>query len=313
LRRRSLPLSRVFSCGLLLTFVLLMACGCAVRRTTHVPVAQVPPPAQEASLAQLVERVNAQSRAIHTLSLSVDFSPAAGSVYSGVIKEYPNLRGFILVAKPEMIRTIVQAPVVRTNIIDMASNGQDFEVYLPTKRKFITGKTAFRRPAKNALESLRPQHILDALLVPSMDAAQEKYFLKQEQDGAHRYYVIDVVQPESQGEGGLTLKRELWFDRSTLELVRLQLYGPKGAYEEDVHYSNYRDFQGVHYPAGIEINRPIEDYRLAIAIHKATLNQPIGPEKFVLKKPDGVQLLQMSAAPRSAPEANRAEEGPHGK
>src|SRR5436309_2637682 len=206
LAKRFLP--RRFSVGPPLILVLLMACGCAVRRTTHVPTAQVPLPTKEASLAQLMDRVNGQNPAIRTMNATDDLSPAAGSIYSGVIKEYHDVRGFILVEKPELIRMIGQAPVVRTNIFDMVSNGQQFELYLPTKRKFIVGKTTFHRPAKNALESLRPQHILDALLVPNVDSKTEKCFLKEDEEGVHRYYVLEIVHFEPGGEA-LSLEREL--------------------------------------------------------------------------------------------------------
>jgi outer membrane lipoprotein-sorting protein len=282
---------------LILGFPMLMASGCAVRHTTHVPVAQVPPPAKEATLPELEDRINRQSAAIQTLNATVDLAPAAGSVYSGVIKEFHDVKGFILLEKPQMIRIIGQAPVVRTNIFDMVSNGQEFELYLPTKQKFIVGKTTFHRPSKNALESLRPQHILDALLVPAVNPAREQCLLKEDEDSTHRYYVVGVVaSPATGGSAPLILERELWFDRSTLELVRLRLYGPNGSYLEDVHYADYRDFQGVRYPATVQINRPVEDYSVSITIGKAVFNQPIAPEKFVLKKPAGAELVQLSQA-----------------
>lgn len=281
--------------------LVLIASACAVRRTTHVPVAQAPPPAKEATLPELEDRIDKQSAAIRTLNAAVDLAPSAGSVYSGVIKEYHDVGGFILIEKPQMIRIIGQAPVVRTNIFDMVSNGQQFELYLPTKRKFIVGSTTFHQPSKNALESLRPQHILDALLVPRIDAARERCFLREDQEGSQRYYVVGVVALQAgTGSAALMLAREFWFDRSTLELVRLQIYGPNGAYVEDVHYSDYRDFNGVRYPARVQISRPVEDYSLSITITKAVFNQPIAPEQFVLKKPEGAELVQLSEvrAPR---------------
>jgi outer membrane lipoprotein-sorting protein len=88
----------------------------------------------------------------------------------------------------------------------------------------------------------------------------------------------------------------VWFDRSSLEVTRLQIYGPQGAYLEDVHYSSYQDFQAVRYPSRIEIDRPIEDYRLAITMVKATFNQPIAREKFELQKPAGAELVELGAA-----------------
>jgi outer membrane lipoprotein-sorting protein len=277
-----------------LVLVLLTALGCAVRRTTHIPPSQLPPPTREASVAELIARVNAQSEAVRTLVATVDLAPTAGSVYSGVIKEYRDVRGFILLERPAMIRMIGQAPVVRTNIFDMVSDGREFRLYIPTKQKFIVGKTEFRRPAKNSLENLRPQHILDALLVPSLDPTREKHVLEEAEDGWRRYYVVMVLEPQEGGQ--LSLKRKVWFDRSTLEVVRLQIYGPHGAYLEDVQYSDYQDFQGVRYPTHLEISRPVEDYRLSIAIVKATFNQPIAPEKFELKKPEGAELVELGAA-----------------
>jgi outer membrane lipoprotein-sorting protein len=224
---------------------------------------------------------------------TVELEPTTGSVYSGVIKEYHDVKGFILLEKPAMIRMQGQAPVIRTEIFDMVSDGEEFRLYIPPKQKFIVGKTAFRRPAKNALENLRPQHIQEALLTPGIDTDREKYFTQEEEGGGERFYVVTVLEPGEAGE--LNLKRKVWFDRSNLEIVRLQLYGPQGAYIEDVQYSNYRDFQGVHYPARIEVSRPIEDYRLTISILKATFNEPIAPEKFELKKPEDAQLVDLTA------------------
>ena len=147
--------------------------ACAVRRTTRTHPSQLPSPALDASVTELVEKVQTLSASVQTLNLTVDLEPTAGSIYSGVIKEYHDVKGFVLVQRPTLIRLVGQAPVVRTTIFDMASNGEEFRVYIPSKQKFIVGKTTLRRPAKNALENLRPQHILDALLVPPIDSARE--------------------------------------------------------------------------------------------------------------------------------------------
>jgi len=132
---------------------------------------------------------------------------------------------------------------------------------------------------------------LEALLVPAMDAQTEKYAVEEAEEATRRYYVVSIFEL---GEGSeLAIRRKVWFDRANLELARLQLYGPRGSYIEDVHYSGYQDFAGIAYPTRIEITRPIEDYRLAIRIEKATFNQPIAPEKFELKKPEGAELVDL--------------------
>ena len=227
------------------------------------------------------------------MTATVDLEPTTGSIYSGVIKEYHDVRGYILIQSPAMIRMEGQAPVVRADIFDMVSNGEEFRLYIPPVQKFIVGKTAFSRPAKNSLENLRPQHILDALLVPPVDPSSEMWLLEEAQEAGHRYYVVLIVAPPEHGE--LHLKRKAWFDRADLQLARMQFYEAQGLYVEDVRYSEYQDFQGVNYPSQIEVVRPVEDYRVAITILKATFNQPIDPEKFVLKQPPGTQLVNLDA------------------
>jgi hypothetical protein len=108
------------------------------------------------------------------MTATVDLEPTAGSVNSGVIKEYHDVKGFILLKEPSTLRMVGLAPVVRTTIFDMVSTGEEFRLYLPTKQKFVIGKTSVQRPAKNALENLRPQHILQALLVPPIDEAHDR-------------------------------------------------------------------------------------------------------------------------------------------
>jgi len=272
---------------------LLLPSGCIVKRQRRIQPSALPPPAREASLAELVAKLDASSQTVRTLTATVDLQPTAGSIYSGVIKEYQDVPGFILMERPAMIRVLGQAPVVRTGIFDMASDGKEFHLYIPSKQKFIVGETGFHRPAKNSLENLRPQHILDALLVSPLDPAHEKWYLEEVAEGAHRYYVVGIVEPTA-----FRLKRKAWFDRADLQLARIQFYEGEGVCVESARYSEYNDYQGVNYPSHIEVVRPIEDYRLAITIVKATFNQPIERDKFVLTQPPGTQLVDLTAKAR---------------
>lgn len=282
--------------GIVLTALVLATPGCIVRKVTHVHAPSQNAPALNATLAELVAKINAQSNAFTTMTATVDLAPTAGSVYSGVIKEYHDVKGFVLLEKPSTIRLLGQAPVVRTNVFDMVSNGEEFRLSIPTKHKFIIGKTTFRRPAKNALENLRPQHILEALIIPVIDPDHETTYRRSfpSRTDARRYYLVDVV--EAQSPKHIIPRRIFWFDRSNLELSRAQYYEPDGTCTEDIQYSSYQDFQGVHYPTRIEINRPEEDYMVTITIEKATFNQPIAPEKFELRQPEGAELINLSAA-----------------
>jgi hypothetical protein len=282
--------------GLGFIALLLAAPGCAVRKVTHVHPPGQFPPVLDADLTGLVTKINAWSDAIHTLTATVDLEPTAGSVYSGVIKEYHDVKGFVLLEEPSTLRMLGQAPVVRTTIFDMVSTGEEFRLSIPPKQKFIIGKTTFQHPAKIALENLRPQHILQALTVPPLDAGQENTFLERvdQRAEAKRFYVVNIIAPHA--DGHVTLKRKVWFDRADLELARVQFYDSNGACTEDVQYSSYQDFQGIHYPTHVELSRPQDDYEVTITIEKATFNASIPPEKFDLKKPEGAQLIDLSSA-----------------
>ena len=282
--------------GLGLFALLLAAPGCAVRKVTRVHPPGQPIPALNANLAELVTKINAWSEGIHTMTATVDLEPTAGSVYSGVIKEYHDVKGVVLLQTPSHLRMQGQAPVVRTTIFDMVSNGEEFKLYLPTKQKFIIGKTSYQHPAKNALENLRPQHILQALLVPPIDADTETTFIEKADSTAEarRFYVVTVVEPLK--DKHVTLRRKIWFDRGDLELSRVQFYDREGDCTEDVQYSGYQDFEGTHYATHIKLDRPGDDYDVSLTVEKANFNQSIPAEKFELKKPEAAELVDLSAA-----------------
>ena len=273
-----------------------------MRKVTHYRAPGPAVPARDASLTQLVSKIDGWSSAIHTLTATVDLEPRAGSAYSGVIKEYHDVRGFVLLQTPSMIRLQGQAPVVRTTIFDMVSNGEEFRLYIPPKGEFIVGKTSLQHPAKNALENLRPQHILQALIVPPIDADTETAILENvdhRADGKN-YYVVIIIKET--GDHKAILLRKEWYDRQDLELVRTQFYDADGTCTEDVHYSDYEDFGTIHYPAHIELSRPVDDYEVSITIEKATFNAPLPAEKFDLQKPEGVELLDLNASePKAQP------------
>jgi hypothetical protein len=270
----------------------LLGAGCAVKRTTRVAPAAVAPPPVETSADALAAKLQAESQSIQTLTATVSLEPTTGSVYSGVINEYHDVRAFILLQSPDHIRMMGQAPVVRTAIFDMASDGKQFEVSIPPKQKFIVGSTEASGKAKTSLENLRPQHILDALLIPPIDSATERYFLNQERQEGRVYDVLNIVA--TSGEA-LALKRKVWFDGSTLDVTRVEFYGPGGVLVEDVRYSGDQDYQSVRYPSQIELDRPAEDYSLRITIEKATFNQPITADKFELQKPANAEEIRIGA------------------
>lgn len=239
-------------------------------------------------------KINAQSTAVRSLTATVDLEPSTGSVYSGVIKQYHDVKGFLLVRKPAFIRMTGQAPVVRTDIFDMASDGKQFKLYIPSENKFYVGETGMAQKPGKTLENMRPQHVLSALLLAPADSAKGSYFIEEADRNSERDYVVGEVEP-SATPGIDDLRRTIWFNRTDLQISSVQLYDGGGQVEENIQYSDYQNTGGVDYPRRIEIRRPKEDYALTITLLSAQFNQTVPLSKFNLQKPANAQLIDLSA------------------
>ena len=268
--------------------VFALAGGCAVSRKTVVaPTASEP--ALTATKSQLMERYNHEASAVQAINAAVRMLPTAGSALSGVIENYHDVNGYILAARPASIRVIGQAPVVAKDIFDMASDGQTFHIYIPSKNEFIEGPADLRRTAKRPIENLRPQHLLDALIWPVVDPDSPTLLEEVDELPAH-YYVLTVAK---NGPQGWELQRKVWFDRVNLQTTRIQTYDSLGEVLSDVQLKNWQPVGTVDYPRDILIARPIDDYRLEVVITQVTLNQTVTADQFHLAQPAGTQLVQL--------------------
>ena len=266
----------------------LLACGCAVSKKRVVPPAEIRP-ALEATPDQLIAQFNQQAGAVRTLRAAIDLLPVAGSAYTGVIEEYHDVSGFILAQKPDHIRVIGQAPVVKKNVFDMVSDGETFRIFIPSRNKFIVGPTTLERPAKKPIENLRPQHLLDGLFWPQIESGARALFEESNAPPA-RYYVLTQLGETS---AGLEITRKIWFDRTDLSVARLQLYAPAGRLLADIRYADWEPVADVPYPRHLWIERPREDYRLEIRITQLTLNEDVAAERFRLAQPPGTELVRV--------------------
>jgi hypothetical protein len=276
-----------------------LACtsGCrgAVTKTTTIPPA-ARPVALEAAPEQLLDRYNSLAHNLQSLDATVELKPSAGSAYSGVISEYHEVKAFLLASRPYNIRMIGQVPVVGKTVFDMASDGQNFEVSIPPRNKFLTGPVSVARPSSKPIENLRPQHLVEALLWP--EVRKEEITLPEEyNDESARYYVLTVLRGGYQSE----ILRKIWFDRADLHLVRLQSYGPRGVLLSDVRYANWQPLEVpgstlAEYPRSIRLDRPHDEYRLDMAVTKISLNEPIAPDRFQLEPPQDVEVVRLTDA-----------------
>jgi hypothetical protein len=298
---------RVKRCLLLATLAAI-SCGCHGKVVTgHTIVAQRPV-AKDATREELLEAYNQMARGTKTLNATVELKPTAGSKYSGVIDEYHEVKAFLLAARPAQIRVIGQAPVVGTTVFDMASDGETFRVSIPSKKKFLVGSVAVEHASSKPIENLRPHHLLDALLWPEIHKA-ESVTMREFNDENARYYILTVLRGGYQVE----VLREIWFDRSDLQVARLLTFGPKGVLLSDVRLADWQlpdnaAAQGAAatpsngtapFPHAIRIERPHDDYKLDLQVTKVIMNEEIPAERFKLEQPEGAELVRVGDAPEN--------------
>jgi len=271
------------------------ASGCGVKSTTVVPAEEVRP-LLDSSKAALMARYEELGRSVRTVNAKVELAPHTGSRYTGVIEDYKEVNGFVLAVSPNHIRMIGQAPVIGSRIFDMVSDGETFRISIPPKGKFIVGPANFEHAAKKPLENLRPQHILEAIFWPPIEAAGAVLF-DEEENGAGRYYALTVV-----GFGETTeVKRRIWFDRTDLNLARVEVYEPGGRLVSVARYSDWQSVgEGQNYPRQILLERPHDDYRLDLHISSLTLNGAVPADGFVLEQPPGTELVRVEEKEREA-------------
>jgi len=264
-----------------------------------------------AEQATLVGEILRQYEAIHDFNATVDMVPALGSAEKSQITEFKDVRAFILFRKPAHIRVVGLYPVVRSKAFDMVSDGTDFRLYLPGKNRFLTGRNEVVEPSKNKLENLRPQHILDALLVRPVDASKSKLLMENFTDENNAYYILHEIR-ETEG-GKLQLQRNIWFNRVNLQLARQLIFDPAGDILSDDRYLEWKAYDNVPFPKHIEINRPKDEYGVVIDIVKMDINKGVSDDKFVLPQPDGTTLQIVGQPPVTPPRKVEAPPPPKGR
>src|SRR5579862_454540 len=288
--------------------------GCGGRSVTHqtnVPPAERPV-ARDASLDDLLDRYNAFAAAVQTVNSTVELKTTAGSKYSGLIQEYHEVKAFLLAARPEEVRMIGQAPVIGKTIFDMASDGKEFRVWIPSKNKFLIGELAQERLSDKPLENLRPQHLLDALLWQEI-RKEETVLIEEFNDESGRYYVLT----ELRGARSTEIYRKIWFDRADLNVVRLQTFGPKGVLLSDNRFSEWQPLTDAPLPANgpaafprtIRIERVHDDYRLDLQFTKIVLNGELDAARFQLAQPPGSEPVRVTGNDATKPAAAGSSQG----
>ncbi|MGA9509127.1 MAG: DUF4292 domain-containing protein [Candidatus Sulfotelmatobacter sp.] len=279
---------------LLLLIAMVPLGGCLYRSrpvALHTSTAQL----QTATGKKLVERINAEATEINTLKATVTASIVGSKL--GKITQYQGIRGYILARKPSSLRMIGLSPILQNHIFDMVSSGQEFKLWIPSQNRFVAGNNDAARPSTEPLGNLRPQVIYDVLLLQAVDPQSELAILE---GGEHE--VIEsvgqrlVLQPDytlniiKQNGRGWYLSRKVVFDRTDLHPHQQLLYDEHGSVITDVHYDEYKEFNGIFFPTNIQIRGSQEEYSINLEITNLTINGPITDDQLLLDVPAGAGL-----------------------
>jgi outer membrane lipoprotein-sorting protein len=278
---------------IIVALLLFLQTGCIATKRV-VPADQRPLPAKTLSRADLLTGLEEKSKQIRTLQATVALDAAGGAMTTGVLTEYRQTKGFIVVDRPSHIRIKAQAPLALATVFDMVSDGKQYRVSIPIKNKFIVGNANTPGKEKNPILNLRPQHIVTALFVdimPYIANAKVRSILEEAVEGRRSYYVFSFINI---AEETAQLIEKLWIDRANLEVIRKEIFGLDGKVDTDVQYSRYERQGDVAFPSEILIQRPTDDYSLKVTFQKTTINEQLAADAFNLEQPAGAELVQQA-------------------
>jgi len=270
-------------------------------------------PLKTATQQDLIEYVNSQAAKIQSMQATVDIDASAADLKNGRVTDYKEIRGYVLARKPALLRMKGLLPLVRNTAFDMVSDGQEFKLWLPTRNKFVIGSnSADNYQPDKRLENMRPQYIYDALLIPAI-GADEIAVLENGYETVLDAKKHRVEQPDYElavirnGPKGWYLSRRIEFSRTDLLPHRQRIYDQQGNVATDVRYQDYKDYEGTTFPSTIEIERPRENYDIALSIIKLEINKALTDDQFALEQPQGADVVHLG---QPTPSAAKASGGP---
>jgi len=274
-------------------------------------------PLTEASFDELIGQIHPYSdlQSLRAWSVYIRFNDAESA------QRYREAEAILALKRPDKIRLIVQVPVVKTKLAEMAAENNRFRVAIYPKeyRSFLIGsndgdysqwRERLGDRGGSALVSARPFHFTEALMMRPLRLNDTKVVygieeaLIEEPDtrknapkGARvlrSFYVISEVElPAVAGGRGRTLRR-FWFDRTEgAQFSRQQIFDQKGVLITEVLYSNYKKLRASSdqlWPGIILVQRPHDNYsaRLTFSEERFEVNPELPENAFVLENSEGL-------------------------
>lgn len=230
----------------------------------------------DANQKDLMEQVNYFSK-VNSMRAKMDLKFEDNSFAEiGVAEKYKSADGEVVVQRPAKILLRVKVPIIKTDVAQMASDGEKFCVAILQDggsgkyKKFVCGTNGTDysllqekvteigngdskelKKNVNAFSNLRPQHFTDAVLVRPIDTVNYSYvhstILQEEVDFKKikeksplgwvlRGYYL-LDEYKKNTDGTMTISRRFWFDRvGGINLARQQIFDEIGEIDSDIIY-----------------------------------------------------------------------------
>jgi hypothetical protein len=274
--------------------------GC-LWHTRKVPQAKMPEIVLSAAPEQLVEIVNKQYDAIHSLSAHVTFTATSGGTLNGSEKTVTPFPGYILVRKPESLRVLGYLPVVHTVAFDMASDGNTFRLLIPPRNRAVEGSNTITRVSSNSFENMRPYMFVDSMAIPRI-GDDDLLSVTGDSDTVVNPKTRKLeIRPEylltlskRQGTSNILLtERVIHFSRIDLRPIEEDIYGPDGQVQTQAIYGALQKFGDQQFPGTVTIKWPLQEQQILITIQRLQINLPLEDPTFQIQIPNGTQVQQL--------------------
>ena len=247
--------------------------------------------ARTATLEELLPKIE-RFGAIETLRAEADLGLTYLDDAMDDATTLRDVRGFILAERPDHARIQAQMPVTHQTAFDMVSDQDKFSVYLVWRKRFLQGDTAFDVRSEKRAENIRPQHVVEPLLIDPPQPGETAALDNLVRNG-RLYHVVVFRRQEGEHE---VITRKFWFDRADLQLGILEIYDGDGNVATQASYSEWSESNGLPYAASVAITRPADGYSLVVHMQDPGLNPSLPPEAFTLDPPPGIEIERVGDA-----------------
>jgi hypothetical protein len=276
-------------------FALFLGAGCgAVKEKTVITAPPAYAQAKTATTQELVELINENYSRVDSVTVrrcEVEFT--GGSIDDGYLEKYRKANGLLIAQNPDSIFVNILNPLTNSTVVVMASMNEQFQIWIPSKNTFVTGRTDITPEEDNPLYNVRPSHIMEGILVEPVPLADPKYrhFAVEDEDGQFRYYVLGVFELKENAPDSNLLRR-LWIERSTMQLKRQQYYdGPEVV--STISYDEAVELEGRLVSTRVKIERPRDRYAITFEMEpdNIQLNRELKVQAFEIRQPAGAEVV----------------------